>query len=34
VRAGMSDGIDADGALRVITPHGLERIVSGEVRWK
>jgi BirA family transcriptional regulator, biotin operon repressor / biotin---[acetyl-CoA-carboxylase] ligase len=34
VRAGVSDGIDADGALRVITPHGLERIVSGEVRWK
>lgn len=34
VRTGVSAGIDADGALRVATPAGVERIVSGEVRWK
>ena len=33
-RSGVSAGIDPDGALRVMTPAGLERIVSGEVRWK
>jgi BirA family biotin operon repressor/biotin-[acetyl-CoA-carboxylase] ligase len=33
-RTGVTAGIDADGALRVMTPEGLERIVSGEVRWK
>ncbi len=34
VRTGVSAGIDADGALRVATADGIERIVSGEVRWK
>lgn len=34
VRTGVSAGIDADGALRVATATGVERIVSGEVRWK
>jgi BirA family biotin operon repressor/biotin-[acetyl-CoA-carboxylase] ligase len=33
-RTGVSAGIDVDGALRVQTPAGVERIVSGEVRWK
>lgn len=33
-RSGVSAGIDPDGALRVLTSEGLERIVSGEVRWK
>jgi len=32
-RTGVSAGIDVDGALRVVTAEGLERIVSGEVRW-
>lgn len=31
VRTGVTDGIDAGGALLVRTPEGLERIVSGEV---
>ncbi|HWK12568.1 MAG TPA: biotin--[acetyl-CoA-carboxylase] ligase [Vicinamibacterales bacterium] len=34
VRTGVSAGIDGDGALRVATGGGVERIVSGEVRWK
>jgi BirA family biotin operon repressor/biotin-[acetyl-CoA-carboxylase] ligase len=33
VRTGVSAGIDSDGALRVATAAGVERIVSGEVRW-
>ena len=32
-RTGITDGIDDDGALRVLTASGMERIVSGEVRW-
>ncbi|HTI39241.1 MAG TPA: biotin--[acetyl-CoA-carboxylase] ligase [Vicinamibacterales bacterium] len=34
VRTGLSAGLDADGALRVSTDQGVERIVAGEVRWK
>jgi BirA family biotin operon repressor/biotin-[acetyl-CoA-carboxylase] ligase len=34
VRTGVSAGIDTQGALRVSTSSGIERIVSGEVRWK
>ena len=34
VRTGVSAGLDADGALRAATSRGVERIVSGEVRWK
>lgn len=30
---GMSAGLDADGALLARTPKGIERILSGEVRW-
>lgn len=33
VRTGITDGIDDDGALRVKTAAGVERIVSGELRW-
>jgi BirA family biotin operon repressor/biotin-[acetyl-CoA-carboxylase] ligase len=32
-RTGITDGIDDDGALRVKTAAGLERILSGELRW-
>jgi BirA family biotin operon repressor/biotin-[acetyl-CoA-carboxylase] ligase len=32
-RAGVTSGVDRDGALLVSTPSGVERIVSGEVRW-
>jgi BirA family biotin operon repressor/biotin-[acetyl-CoA-carboxylase] ligase len=33
VRTGVTDGLDDDGALRVKTAQGIERIVSGELRW-
>lgn len=33
VRSGTTDGIDADGALRVRTAAGVERITGGEVQW-
>lgn len=33
VRTGITAGIDDDGALLVKSGSGLERIVSGEVRW-
>ena len=33
VRRGVADNIDDAGALLVRTPAGLERIISGEVRW-
>lgn len=32
-RRGMATDIDADGALVVNTDQGVERIISGEVRW-
>lgn len=33
-RHGVTDGIDADGALRVRTPDGgVERLVAGDVSW-
>jgi BirA family transcriptional regulator, biotin operon repressor / biotin---[acetyl-CoA-carboxylase] ligase len=32
-RAGRTDGIDDDGALRVKTDGAIERIISGIVRW-
>jgi BirA family biotin operon repressor/biotin-[acetyl-CoA-carboxylase] ligase len=32
-RTGVTHGIDADGALRVQTDAGVERILGGEVRW-
>jgi BirA family biotin operon repressor/biotin-[acetyl-CoA-carboxylase] ligase len=32
--AGTALGIDADGALRLRTPRGIERVVSGEVRLR
>jgi len=31
---GLTDGIDGDGALRVRTPHGVERVVGGAVIWE
>ena len=33
--AGVGDGVDSDGALRLQTPRGLKRVRSGEVsvRW-
>ena len=33
--AGVGDGVDSDGALRLRTPRGLKRVRSGEVsvRW-
>jgi BirA family transcriptional regulator, biotin operon repressor / biotin---[acetyl-CoA-carboxylase] ligase len=34
VGTGVTDGIDPDGALRVRTAAGVERIVGGEVRWR
>jgi BirA family biotin operon repressor/biotin-[acetyl-CoA-carboxylase] ligase len=33
-RRGTSAGLAGDGALLVRTPTGIERILSGEVRWK
>ena len=30
---GVTAGLDADGALLARTPGGIERILSGEVRW-
>ncbi len=33
-RAGVAQGIDPDGALLVRTGEGVERIVSGELRWE
>jgi len=33
VRTGVTEGVDAMGALLVRTGEGLERIVAGEVRW-
>lgn len=33
IKHGITDGIDDDGALRVRTDAGPERIVGGEVRW-
>jgi BirA family biotin operon repressor/biotin-[acetyl-CoA-carboxylase] ligase len=33
IRTGTTDGIDDDGALRVRTSGGVERIVGGELRW-
>ncbi len=32
-RRGVADGIADDGALLVRTDDGLERVISGEVRW-
>jgi BirA family transcriptional regulator, biotin operon repressor / biotin---[acetyl-CoA-carboxylase] ligase len=32
-RTGITDGIDRDGALLVRSESGIERIVSGELRW-
>lgn len=32
-RRGVADGIGDDGALLIRTDEGLERVVSGEVRW-
>jgi BirA family biotin operon repressor/biotin-[acetyl-CoA-carboxylase] ligase len=34
VRSGITEGIDAMGALLVRTSESLERIVAGEVRWR
>jgi BirA family biotin operon repressor/biotin-[acetyl-CoA-carboxylase] ligase len=33
VKRGLAEDIDGDGALLVRTPSGIERIISGEVRW-
>ena len=33
VRAGVTAGLDADGALLVRNGTGMERIISGEIRW-
>lgn len=33
IRRGVAEGIDDDGALLVRTESGLERLISGEVRW-
>jgi BirA family transcriptional regulator, biotin operon repressor / biotin---[acetyl-CoA-carboxylase] ligase len=33
-RRGTTAGLAEDGALLVRTPEGIERIISGEVRWK
>lgn len=33
VKRGVAQDIDGDGALLVRTPLGVERIISGEVRW-
>jgi len=32
-RMGVTHGVDTDGALRVRTDAGVERILGGEVRW-
>lgn len=32
-RRGVAEGIDDEGALLVRTEQGVERIISGEVRW-
>jgi BirA family biotin operon repressor/biotin-[acetyl-CoA-carboxylase] ligase len=32
-RRGVAEGIDDDGALLVRTDEGLEKVISGEVRW-
>ena len=32
-RRGVAEGIDEDGALVVRTDRGVERLISGEVRW-
>lgn len=32
-RRGVADGIGDDGALLIRTDEGLERVISGEVRW-
>lgn len=32
-RNGVTAGIDDDGALRVKTPSGLERVIAGELQW-
>jgi BirA family transcriptional regulator, biotin operon repressor / biotin---[acetyl-CoA-carboxylase] ligase len=34
VRRGVTDGIDADGALRVRSPAGVERVIAGELTWR
>jgi BirA family transcriptional regulator, biotin operon repressor / biotin---[acetyl-CoA-carboxylase] ligase len=34
VRRGTTDGIDADGALRVRGQAGLERVIAGELTWR
>lgn len=34
LRVGVTAGVDDDGALRVVTAQGLERITAGEVRWR
>ena len=33
VRRGTTAGIDAAGALLIRTPAGMERVISGELRW-
>jgi len=33
VRAGVTAGLDADGALLVRNGTGMERLISGEIRW-
>jgi hypothetical protein len=30
---GITAGVDDDGALRIRGERGLERVISGEVRW-
>jgi len=32
-RNGVTAGIDDDGALRVKTPSGIERVIAGELQW-
>jgi BirA family transcriptional regulator, biotin operon repressor / biotin---[acetyl-CoA-carboxylase] ligase len=32
-REGTTAGLDADGALLVLTAHGVERVIAGEIRW-
>jgi BirA family biotin operon repressor/biotin-[acetyl-CoA-carboxylase] ligase len=34
LREGRTVDIDEDGALKIATPQGLERVLSGEVRWR
>ena len=33
-REGRTIDVDDDGALTVATPRGVERVISGEVRWR